>query len=221
MSVRRIFKTFSAHYARFVQRQGLAMLSVLCVAVIVGSAVWTKHSAPPTITPTPPVNHAALAAQLWQQSLQEVNTPAPAPSDEPIRWVAPVAQYSILRGFDGARMVQSGVTGIWQLHDAVDLSASRGTPVLAMADGVVKSVAEKGLDRACVTVIHAEGFETTVAGLSMLAAIQPGDPVQAGQTLGFAGQGPLDEADMEDHIHLRITHKGCAVNPLPILTQAN
>jgi len=190
VSFKKILQSFSRRYTHFVQRQGFAVLSVLCVAIIVGSAVWTKHNTTPLPAPTPPVNSAALAAQLWQQSLSEATTPSPSPTDAPVTWSLPLTDIHVLQNFDGIRMIQSAVTGIWQLHDAVDLAASPGTPVSAMADGVVVSIEEKGMDRARVTIAHADGYEVTFSGLAMLAGIQPGDPVKAGQTLGFSRRSP-------------------------------
>lgn len=46
-----------------------------------------------------------------------------------------------------------------------------------------------------------------------LAGLQAGDPVTQGQTLGFVGEGPLVERDLEPHLHLRVTRDGNAVDP--------
>lgn len=48
-----------------------------------------------------------------------------------------------------------------------------------------------------------------------LAGLQAGDPVTQGQTqtLGFVGEGPLAERDLEPHLHLRVTRDGNAVDP--------
>lgn len=220
MSIRSFCRICVGKYTRFIQRQGFAVLTVLCVAVIVGSAVWTKHATVPKAAPTPPVSGAALAAELWQQSLKEAVTLSPSPTAAVAVWTPPMENMSLLRSFDGVRMVQSGITGVWQLHDAVDLIAEPGAPVFAMANGIVLSIEEKGLQQACVTVSHPGGYEVTFAGLSMLSGIQPGDPVKAGQTLGFAGDGPMDETDLDDHVHLRITKDGHAVDPMTLLQRA-
>lgn len=171
----------------------------------------------PLPTPTPPVSDAASAAQLWQQSLQEVSTPTPVPTQQPLSWQSPLEKIVVLRDFDGSRMVQSSVTGIWQLHDAVDLAAETGAIVRSMADGTVLQTTDDGLLGASVRIAHSGGYEALYAGLALVSAIRAGDPVEAGQTIGFAGNSVLDESDMEPHLHLRITRNDKAVDPLLLI----
>lgn len=42
---------------------------------------------------------------------------------------------------------------------------------------------------------------------------QAGDPSPRGKPLGFVGEGPLAERDLEPHLHLRVTRDGNAVDP--------
>lgn len=216
-SIKGFWKAFSAKYVQFVERQGFLIILTVCIGVIAGTAAWTHQADQPAAVPTPPVGDAASVAQLQQQSLRDVSTPTPAPTAAPQVWQSPLDDLSVLRSFDGARMVQSGVTGLWQLHDAVDLRCAAGDQVRAMADGVVLDVSEKGLHGATVTIDHGSGVTAQYVGMAMTAGLRQGDPVEAGQTIGFGGNGVMDESDMEPHLHLRVTRSGNAIDPMQLL----
>lgn len=215
------WKRFEEGYTRFVEKQGFAVIITVCVAVITGTAVWTKQQREPYAAPTPPVMQDVSAAQLIQESMKNAATPSPAPTDAPVIWVQPVKACRVLQAFDGTRMVQSGVTGIWALHDAIDLAADAGEPIAAMAEGVVTACGQEGIRGSWVQVEHPEGVVAEYAGMSLLAAIEPGDRVRAGQTLGFGGNGMVGETDLGPHLHLRITRDGTAIDPVFLLEKAS
>lgn len=213
MSVRQRWKQFAQGYQRFVEKQGFPIIMTVCIAVIVFSAVWSGRMEASVPSPTPPVDRAQSAAQLQQQSLADAMTPTPSPTAEPVIWRAPLEKITVLRGFNASRLQQSAVTGVWQLHDAIDLAADTGTLVFAMGDGVVLACGEEGVKGAWAVIDHG-GVTAEYAGMSLLSALRDGDPVQAGQTIGFAGSGMLDETDLAPHLHLRVTRDGQAVDPL-------
>ena len=216
-SIKSAWRAFAAGYTRFVERQGFLIILMACIGVIAGTAAWTNQAQPPLVQPTPPVGDAASVAQLQQQSLRDAATPTPAPTAAPQVFQPPLETLSVLRSFDATRMVQSGVTGLWQLHDALDLRCAAGDPVRAMADGTVTAASSKGLMGATVTIDHGEGVTAQYAGMAMLSGLREGDPVEAGQTIGFGGNTVLDESDLEPHLHLRVTRNGAAVDPLSLL----
>ena len=119
----------------------------------------------------------------------------------------------VITPFDNARIHASGVTGVWRLHDAIDLGGNIGDPVLAMSDGVVAEVREGGVEGACVVIAHSPALLAEYMGMVGLAGLQAGDPVDKGQTLGFLGSGMLDETDLQPHLHLRVTREDQAIDP--------
>lgn len=208
------WKRFSAWYVRFVERQGFAIILTVCVGVIAATALWADGATPAVPVPTSPVGNAAPAAQLQQESLSQVSTPAPTAT--PAIFQPPVETVSVLRAFDGTRLQRSGVSGLWQVHDGVDLRCATGETIVAMGDGTVLQATDKGLYGACVTIDHGGGLVAQYAGMSLHAGLQPGDPVSAGQAIGFGGNTMVDEANQEPHLHLRVTRDGQAVNPLTL-----
>lgn len=214
------WRRFSKGYVQFVEKQGFFVIITVCIGIIAATAVWTNQAPQPLTAPTLPAGQAASAAQLQQESIKNVSTPSPAPTAAPPVWCAPLDTVQTLRSFDGTRLSRSGVTGVWQLHDAADLACSAGSPVYAMSDGVVVEIAEKGLMGAWARIRHSGGIEAQYAGMEVLAGIQPGDPVTCGQTIGFGGGKVLDETDLAPHLHLRITRDGQAIDPFFLLRQA-
>ncbi len=201
---------FIRAYAHFAEKQGFGILITICVAVITGTAVWGRQE--PAALPSPvPVAGDVSAAGLMQQTLNQVTaSPVPAhPSP------APFAAAAVLRGFSPDAMVQSGVTGVWRIHDAVDLQFAAGADVPAFADGVVSGVGEDALLGHWVRIQHGDA-EALYAGLSA-AMCRQGDAVQAGTAIGQAGNGVLDEADLGPHLHLRITRDGKSIDPMGLL----
>lgn len=184
-----------------------------CIGVIIATAVWTGQPTPQPVMPTPPVEDGAWVAQLQQQSLAEVATPTPRPAPA---WQPPLEDFSVLRGFDAARLTQSGTTGLWQLHDAADLACTVGQKVLALADGVVLRAGQDQLQGVHLLIDHGRGYEALYAGLALGTGLQAGDPVVMGQTIGFSGNHMAEEADLPPHVHLRVTLGGNAVDPLAL-----
>ena len=197
-SIKSAWKAFAAGYTRFVEHQGFMIILMACIGVIAGTAAWTNQAPPPLLQPTPPVGDAASVAQLQQQSLWDAATPTPAPTAAPLVFQPPLETISVLRSFDAAR-------------------CAAGDPVRAMAAGTVTAASTKGLMGATVTIDHGQGITAQYAGMAMLAALREGDPVEVGQTIGFGGNGVLDETDLEPHLHLRVTRNGTAVDPLTLL----
>lgn len=218
-SVKAHWKAFSARYVRFVEGQGFMIILAVCVAVIAGTAVWTNQAEQLPPAPTSPAMDAAAAARQLQESLKDVSTPTPAPTQVSPMWQPPLETVSVLQGFEGARLVPSGVTGLWRLHDAVDLRCETGEIIRAMADGTVTAVCAKGLLGACITIDHGQEITAQYAGMELHAGLRAGDPVAAGQTIGFGGNAVLDETDLPPHLHLRVTRDGHAIDPLILLRQ--
>lgn len=212
MGMRSAFQRVRDGYVRFVEKQGFAIIAVVCVAVITATAIWTDRQ-DTYVAPTPPAAGDVSAAQLMQQPLRDAATATPAPSAASQAWTPPLADTAILRPFSTSGMIKSGVTGIWAIHDAVDLSASRGDRVCAIADGTVRSTGDDELLGVWLLIDHNDGVEALYAGLAAAGAYIAGDKVRAGDTIGFAGGGPLDETDLAPHLHLRVTQNGQAIDP--------
>lgn len=215
MTIRSAFAQLKNRYIRFAEKQGFAIITVVCVGVITATAVWSRQEEV-YVAPTPPVSQDVSAARLQQQSLRDAATPSPAPVEPQITWTPPLDETRLLRAFDADTMQQSGVTGIWAVHDSVDLEAAPGQKVYAIGDGVVLSVGQDALQGAWLLIDHGNGVEALYSGLAMTGAYLADDKVFGGDVIGYAGSGPLEESDLAPHLHLHVTQNGQAIDPFDL-----
>ncbi|MGE0701618.1 MAG: M23 family metallopeptidase, partial [Hyphomicrobiaceae bacterium] len=100
-------------------------------------------------------------------------------------------------------------------HEGIDISASKGQPVYATADGVVESAAYAGEYGNLLVITHDFGLSTRYAHLSKFNA-KPGDTVKRGDVIGFIGSTGRSTGW---HLHYEILANGKLINPLQLLTQ--
>ncbi|MCM3881699.1 MAG: M23 family metallopeptidase [Vicinamibacterales bacterium] len=104
-------------------------------------------------------------------------------------------------------------TGQRDFHPGLDISADKGTPILATADGLVELAAPSGDYGNLVVVNHGYGLVTRYGHLSKFA-VWTGKQVQRGEVLGYVGAtgratGP--------HLHYEILANGRLMNPMQLL----
>lgn len=187
------------------------VMTILCAAVIAGSAAWTRTAGFQRLTPSP-TEQVQSAADLWQQSLQNAATEPPVEVETPV-WQSPLVELTLLQGFDAERLVPSGTPGLWRVHDAVDLAASPGQAVAAMRDGTVLDVTA-GVYGATVVIDHGDGCVAEYAGLSQ-SNHQPGQQIKAGEAVGRVGEAHGQGVPC---LHLRVTRDALPVDPLPLFS---
>ncbi len=108
------------------------------------------------------------------------------------------------------------VTGRHALHKGLDISARRGTPVIAPADGVVVFTGISGGLGKTVRIAHGLGY-TTVYGHLDRIEVEPGEEVRRGQKIGALGNSGRSTGP---HLHYEVHVDGEAVNPLYYILDA-
>jgi murein DD-endopeptidase MepM/ murein hydrolase activator NlpD len=97
-------------------------------------------------------------------------------------------------------------------HLAIDYAAPTGTPVWAVADGVVRFAGSNGGNGIQVRLQHRGGYETYYNHLSRVApGISRGVRVSQKQVIGRVGSTGLSTGP---HLDYRVSHDGKFVNPL-------
>lgn len=122
---------------------------------------------------------------------------------------APVAYRYISSGFTyGLRYIQAFnvATG----HRAIDYAAPYGTPVRSVGDGTVIYAGWNGSYGNFITVHHNGTYSTNYAHLSRIA-VQYGQQVKQGQTIGYVGSSGFSTGP---HLHYEMLKYGAKVNPL-------
>jgi murein DD-endopeptidase MepM/ murein hydrolase activator NlpD len=107
-------------------------------------------------------------------------------------------------------------TGAKDYHPGLDISADRGAPVYATADGTVTLAERSGAYGNLVVIDHRYGIESRYGHLSAFR-VQPGQPVKRGDLIGLVGStgratGP--------HLHYEVRVNGQILNPLNFLTRS-
>jgi len=98
-----------------------------------------------------------------------------------------------------------------RMHNGVDFAAPRGTPIRAVADGVVTFSGWSGGAGKLVKIKH-DDFESGYAHLATISRdIRPGSEVKAGDYLGGVGASGLATGN---HLHFTIRMGGRFVDPM-------
>ncbi|MFB5083156.1 peptidoglycan DD-metalloendopeptidase family protein [Symbiobacterium thermophilum] len=101
------------------------------------------------------------------------------------------------------------VTGVWHLHDGIDLDAPTGTPVAAVASGTVTTAGWLGGYGYAVKVDHGDGIMTMYAHLSQVA-VSVGEWVETGEIIGYSGSTGNSTGP---HLHFTVLVWGEPVDP--------
>ena len=96
-------------------------------------------------------------------------------------------------------------------HEGVDISAPSGTPVVAVADGVVVRVGDAGDGYGTMVVVdHGGGLASAYAHLSS-AVVGPGSVVAAGSVIGRVGSTGRSTGP---HLHFELRAFGAQCDPM-------
>ncbi len=105
------------------------------------------------------------------------------------------------------------ITGARDFHEGLDISADRGSPVYATADGTVTQAAAEGGYGNLVVVDHGYGLETRYGHLSRYQ-VRPGNKIKRGDVLGLVGSTGRATGS---HLHYEVRVNGRLLNPLQLL----
>ncbi len=210
----------------------LSQLIVLGVLLGLGAGWWLRRDAGEPVAVARPAAQPAVAAVAAapQAAASTPHADAPVPttvppssaSDAPTGLLLPVQgiQASQLRDtFTDAR--SEG-----RVHDAIDIMADAGTPVLAVADGTVEKLfdSERGgltiyqfepSGRWCYYYAHLQRYADGLAEKQV---------IKRGEVIGYVGSTGNASADAP-HLHFEVHvlgpekqwWKGESINPFPLL----
>lgn len=99
-------------------------------------------------------------------------------------------------------------------HRGIDIAAPVGTPVMAVAEGTVRTARQHATYGKYVVIDHHNGYHTLYAHNSKLL-VKPGERVKAGQDIAKVGSTGRSTGP---HLHFEIHRDGTRVDPSPYLT---
>ena len=152
-------------------------------------------------------NRAGLAAATLSDSDPQININWPV---EPTYGISAIFQDPEYKQYFGME------------HNAIDIPALQGTPVVAADDGVVEEVVDNGLGYNFITVRHA-GYVTLSGHLSEVH-VQKGQQVLRGDPIGLSGGMPgtagAGNLSTGPHLHFELITGAGHINALKHLPAA-
>ena len=112
---------------------------------------------------------------------------------------------------DGFGYRHHPITGVWHMHNGIDIANRVGTPVVAARSGTVVHVESQiGNYGRFVILSHPGGFQTLYAHLDTFS-VRRGQYVSTGQKIGELGNTGLSTGP---HLHFSIIQRGRFIDPL-------
>ena len=102
------------------------------------------------------------------------------------------------------------VWGTTSFHTGIDIGANGGTPIYAVADGVVISRGWLGGYGNTIQINHGDGITTLYAHQSAFGSYGVGDTVLAGDTIGYVGTTGWSTGN---HLHFEVRVNGSHTSP--------
>ncbi len=125
---------------------------------------------------------------------------------------SPLKVYRVTSRFTSRRF--HPILKVYRPHYGVDLAAPIGTPIMAVADGVITFTGwQRGYGR-IVVIKHRGGYKTYYGHLSRFAkGIRKGKKVRQKQIIGYVGRSGYATGP---HLDYRVWHNGSFVDPFGI-----
>jgi len=208
-------------------------------AVMVLERERSQHTEPPAAASNPAAvpttrrpPRAAPAAEAGTRAAPPVTTAVDAPEDlapqAPVR-ATPAAELIVpVRGIEVAQLSNTfdDARGQGRVHEAIDIMAPRGTPVLAVADGTVEKLFSSVPGGLTIYQFDPDGRHAFYyAHLDRYAAgLAEGQRLRQGEVIGYVGS--TGNADVSaPHLHFAVFvlgpekqwHQGTPINPYPLL----
>lgn len=122
-------------------------------------------------------------------------------------WLMPCSYSAITSPF-GYRW--HPISGVWKMHNGVDMAGSQGTPIYATRAGYVTVAAyQAGGAGNYVALSHGDGYGSIYMHMTHYI-VRAGDYVSAGQVIGYMG---TTGGSTGVHLHFGISYNGVYVNP--------
>ena len=118
------------------------------------------------------------------------------------------------------RLVYSKTLEQWRVHPGIDLAADRGTPVKAVADGVISEVRNDKFYGISVVIDHGDGLKTLYRNLASDEVVAVNQKVKQGEIIGSIGNTAMDESSEQPHLHFEVLVDDENVDPndyLPVI----
>ncbi len=105
------------------------------------------------------------------------------------------------------------ITGVYKLHNGIDIAAAKNAKIVAAASGTVTTVTYSNAYGNYVIITHSGGIQTLYAHMTT-ATVSEGQKVSAGEQIGKVGMTGYSTGY---HLHFTVLVNGASVNPMKYL----
>lgn len=163
----------------------------------------TTPGAVPEKTTTPKTTTPKKAASVKQQAFE----------------MPVIGEISV--GFAKDKLVYSKTLEEWRAHTGVDITSDRGTPVKAVADGVVSDVRSDSYYGITVVVDHGNGLQSLYRNLATDETVSVNQKIKQGEVIGSIGNTAADESAEQAHLHFEVLKNNVSVDPMTYLPKSS
>jgi murein DD-endopeptidase MepM/ murein hydrolase activator NlpD len=118
------------------------------------------------------------------------------------------------------RLVYSKTLDEWRTHRGIDISSSMGTPVKAVADGVVTQIKHDPRFGITIVIEHKSGLKTVYCNLANDSMVVPNQKVRQGEVISSIGDTALFEIAEPAHLHFEVWKDDVPFDPKDYLSPA-
>ena len=124
--------------------------------------------------------------------------------------IQPVKREQLTRMASGFGMRMHPILKIMKMHEGMDFTAKKGTPIYATGNGTVVKAERSRTFGNVVYIDHGYGYQTVYAHMSKIAT-RKGKKVKRGDLIGFVGN---TGRSVGPHLHYEVRKNGRPVNPI-------
>ena len=128
--------------------------------------------------------------------------------------VYPVKSHQVVKPYSEDGVYNSTLRD-YRAHTGCDFAAQTGENVYAMCGGTVKEISVSELYGVIIEVDCGD-FSVYYCGLDSDFAVEKGDEVSTGDTIGTVGQIPCESSD-QPHVHIEIRVGDRLIDPLSVI----
>ena len=130
-------------------------------------------------------------------------------------FVCPLAECALDVDFSDTVLVFSPTMNDYRTHTAIDLSATLGQEVMAVADGVIKNIWQDPFMGTCVSIEHTGNAVSYYKNLDPVVkeGLVIGATVKAGDVIGAVGESAMNEVAQDPHLHFELKVNDKHVDP--------
>lgn len=141
-----------------------------------------------------------------------VETVKEEPKKVELHFMVPV-EGEIAKDFSDSSLVYSETLQEWTVHLGIDISAEKGSAVVASEAGTVESIKNDPRYGTTVTIAHENGYKSIYSNLLSAEFVSEGQAIEKGQTIGSVGDNAAFEIADSSHLHFEMKKDGETVNP--------